>query len=239
MRGRRTAPRVGLEFGLGLRQLDPRHFFARSKVHHGEPVEVGQLREDPLGRAVRAGLDRHRADALVEFHFPSDLLGRETDHGNNSGSDRACHDVFAVRRDIDIMQSAVDRNALGPDQRHRIDDIERTGVAGNADYNAAVFGHSDIVWMCTKRHLLHKFTGLAIENIERGVGFVADVHPGTVRRKRYPVGTLDTFDHLHHLVGGGIDHVDAVSGAVGDVDAGRTRPCWNRCQRQHKAHMSE
>ena len=30
---------------------------------------------------------------------------------------------------------------------------------------------------------------------------------------------LDALDHLHHLVAGGVDDVDAVAGAVGDVDA--------------------
>lgn len=60
---------------------------------------------------------------------------------------------------------------------------------------------------------------LAVEHVERAVVLVAYINPRAVRSERDAVHRLRTLEHLHYLVGRGIDHVDAVAGAVGDLDA--------------------
>jgi hypothetical protein len=67
---------------LRRRQLDPRHLLARGEIHHREAVGVGELHEDALGRAVGAGLDRHRAHAEIERQLPDRDLALEIDDGH-------------------------------------------------------------------------------------------------------------------------------------------------------------
>ncbi len=136
------------------------------------------------------------------------------------------------------MQPAVYRHAFGPRQGCRIDDIERARIAGNADHDAAVLGHRDIVGVCAQHNFLDQLAGLPVENIKRRIDFIADIDLGTVRRECNPVRPLDSLDLLHHLVGGRINDVDAVPGAVGDIDAGRTRPGRNWCNHQQDPHMA-
>ena len=144
--------------------------FAGGEIHHREAVEVGQLHENPLGRAVRIGLDGHRADALAEVDLPGHRLGREIDDGDHAGADRAGDDVFAVGRDIDVVQAAVDRDGLVQRQRRRVDDVERAFAAGDADDDAAVLGDGDVVGAVAQRHLLDELAGLAVEHVERAFG---------------------------------------------------------------------
>ena len=79
-------PAIGFEVGRRLRQLDAGDLLALREIDHGEAVEVGELREDPLGRAVRVGLDRHRPDAAAHLGLPGDLLGGEIDDGQQRSS---------------------------------------------------------------------------------------------------------------------------------------------------------
>src|SRR6516164_6833268 len=53
------------------------------------------------------------------------------------------------------------------------------------------------------------------------------------------MGRLDALDLLHHLVGRGIDDVDAVAGAIGDVDESRPTPRRERCERQHEPQVPQ
>ena len=239
MRRRGGAVAIGFELALGCRELDPGDFLARGEIDHGKAVDVGQLHEDPLGRAVGARLDRHRANALVELDLPRQLFRRQIDDADRAGADRPGDGVFAVGGHIDIVQPAVDRNAFGPRQGCGIDDVERARIAGNADHDAAVPGDRDIVGMRAQRHLLDQFAGLAVEHVQRRIDLVADIDPGTVGRERDAVRALDSLDLLDHLVGRGIDHMDAVAGAVGDVDAGGAGPGRNRCKDQQQPHMTQ
>src|SRR5262249_59572112 len=111
---------------------------ARGKIQDRKSVEVGQLHEDSLGRAVRTRLDRHRANALVELDLTGGLLGREIDNRYDSGSDRTGDDVFAVRGHVHIMQPSANRDAFGPGQSFRIDDIKWAGIAGTAEHAEAI-----------------------------------------------------------------------------------------------------
>src|SRR5262249_37233017 len=86
---------------------------------------------------------------------------------------------------------------------------------------------------------LEQGAALAVEHVERAVGLVADIDPRTVGRGRDSMGRLDAFDLLHHLVGRGIDDVDAVAGAVGDVDESLPAPSRERCERQREPQMPQ
>jgi len=52
---------------------------ARSEIHHGEAIEIGQLHEGPSGCAIWPGLDRHRANPLVELELPRHPFARKVD----------------------------------------------------------------------------------------------------------------------------------------------------------------
>src|SRR5204862_5366435 len=71
---------------------------------------------------------------------------------------------------------------------------------------------------------------LAVDDIERAVGFVADINAPAVGGEVDAVGGLDAGDLLHHLAGRRVDDMNAVPGAVGDVD-----PRGLRCSRQRGA----
>src|SRR5262249_2711729 len=53
------------------------------------------------------------------------------------------------------------------------------------------------------------------------------------------MGRLDALDLLHDLIGCGIDRMDAVAGAVGDIDQGGTGPGGCRCKGEHYRRMSQ
>src|SRR6202007_512120 len=46
-----------------------------------------------------------------------------------------------------------------------------------------------------------------------------DVHAGTVRRKVDTVGQFNAADDLYNFIGRGVDDVNGVRGAIGNVDA--------------------
>jgi transcriptional regulator with XRE-family HTH domain len=58
-------------------------------------------------------------------------------------------------------------------------------------------------------------------------------------RRRDAMGRLDTLDLLHHLVGSGIDHVNAVTRAVGDVDQRGAAPGGRQCGRERRKRRGE
>src|SRR5262249_8702298 len=156
---------------------------------------------DALGRAVRAGLDRHRAHPEIEWQLPYGNLALEIDDGQKLARDRAGDQVLAVGRHVDVMQPAIHQDALGPRQRLGVDDVDGAGPARDADQDAiAVLGDRDIVGVVAQRHFLDQGPALAVEHVERAVGLVADIDPRAVGRGRDPMGRLDALDLLYHLV---------------------------------------
>jgi hypothetical protein len=107
-------------------------------------------------------------------------------------------------------------------------------AARDADRDTAVLGNRDVVWPVAELHLLDELAVLAVEHVERAVVLVAYINPRAVRREPDAMHRLRTLEHLHHLVGRGIDHVDAVASAVGDVDADQLSAgrAWDRKGRQ-------
>src|SRR5207245_4566148 len=91
------------------------------------------------------------------------------------------------------------------------------------DDPVAVPGDRDVVGVAAQAHFLDDFAGLAIHDVQRAVGLVADVYARAVGSEVDPVGRLDALDHLHDLVGRRIDDVNAVAGAVGRIDADLAR----------------
>ena len=88
--------------------------------------------------------------------------------------------------------------------------------------------------MAGELHLGNALAARPVEDIERAVGFVAHIHALAVGREIDAVRGLDRPDRLHHFLGGGIDDVDAVAGAVGDVDARGLRRGGQRDEHQGK-----
>src|SRR5262249_29738138 len=130
-------------------------------------------------------------------------------NGDGFRADRAGDNVLAVWRYVDIVQRPVDGDALVEREAYGVDDVERAGTARNADNDlAAVLADRNIVGMIAERNFLDQLAGLAIEDVERRVGLVADIDPGTVGREGYPMRRLNPLDLLHHLVGGGVDDVN-------------------------------
>src|SRR6266705_5680123 len=98
----------------------------------------------------------------------------------------------------------------------------------------AVLGHRDIVRMAAEGYLLDHLAALSLYDVKGAVGFIADIDARSVRGEVDPMGSFNAFDFLHDLVGLRVDDVDAVSGAVRDIDTNRigpTRRHRQRCQR--------
>src|SRR5262249_56264859 len=114
------------------------------EMDYREAVEPRKLDEQSGGRAVRRRLDRHRPQPLVEWQIPSDLLGRHVDDGEPVLAYRAGDRVFAVRRDVDVVQPALDRDALLERERVHIDHVKGAGIVADAhDDAAAVLADGD------------------------------------------------------------------------------------------------
>ena len=79
----------------------------------------------------------------------------------------------------------------------------------------AVFGHGHVVRPAAQRNPLGDLQRLRIHHVQRAQRFVGDVDPPPVRRDRDAVRNLDILDGPDHLIGGGVDHVNVVSGRVG------------------------
>ena len=69
--------------------------------------------------------------------------------------------------------------------------------------------------MSAELHFPDDLQRLAVDDVERAVGFVADVDAAAVGRDRGAVIHFDAVDHANHFIGGRIDEVHVVAGAVG------------------------
>ena len=217
--------------GRQVRVRDSVDFLVRRKIDDGESVEAGQLNEDPLGRAVGIGGERHRADAQVLVEHPRRLIGLRVDDVDRLALNGTGHDILAVRRDVRVVDAALGRKRLDVLQRGGVDHIDAAGRLDDADVDPLSIGsHRDIVGVAAQRDAVGHLQRLRVDDVERAVRFVAHVDPGALRGDRDAVVHFDPFDHSHHLVRDGIDDVDRVSSAVGldDPDVallrGRRRP---------------
>src|SRR5437870_5403835 len=135
--------------------------------------------------------------------------------------------MLAVGRYIDVVLATVHRNGQGPCQRTRVDEIQRTGLPSDCDDNPlAVLGHRDIVRMAAEGHLLDHLAALSLYDVKGAVGFIADIDARPVGGEVDPMGRFNALDLLHDLVGCRVDDVNAISGAVRDID---TPPIRSTC----------
>src|SRR5207249_11593367 len=95
---------------------------------------------------------------------------------------------------------------------------------------AAVLGGGDVGGVAAQPYVGDHLAARAVDDVERAVGFVADVDALPVRREIDSVRRLDAVDDLHDLVGGRVDDVEVDAGAVGHVDADRLRGERQCCQ---------
>ena len=82
----------------------------------------------------------------------------------------------------------------------------------------AVGRHRDVVGPPAQRNLFADLAGFLIDDIERGVCFIADVNRLAVGREGDAMRRFDALDHLHDLVGRRIDHVHVIAGTVGHIN---------------------
>ena len=100
--------------------------------------------------------------------------------------------------------------------RGGVDDVHAARLLDDADVDAlAVLADGHVVRMAAQLDALDDLQRLRVDDVERAFRFVADVDAAAVRRGAGAVVDLDALDHADDLVGGGIDDVDVVAGAVG------------------------
>ena len=202
-----------------IRKLDAGDFGVLGKIHDRKSVEVGKLDKDAAGRAVGIGAEGHRAYAIVEFDLPSDLVGLEIDDRSCLGFDGAGQSKSAVRRDVNIVNGSLDRNGLCKREGGCVNYVDRARGRVDAHQNAAaVFGDGKVVGISAEGNFFQDFAVLAVDDVEHALRLIADVHPRAIRRKIDAVGQLYAANDLHQAVCRGIDDVDGVAGAVGNVD---------------------
>ena len=105
-------------------------------------------------------------------------------------------------------------------QRRGVDDVDAARRLDDPDVDApAVAADGDVVRVAAQRNPIRHLERLGVDDVERAVGFVADVDAAAVRRDRRAVIHFDPGDDADDLVGFGIDDVDVVAGAVGLDDS--------------------
>ena len=88
-----------------------------------EAVEVGDLREHPLGRAVGIGFEAEHAHAALEVNRPDRLVGLRVDDRRDVAAGGAGDHELAVGRDDGVVHAAQDPDELDLLQLHRVDDV--------------------------------------------------------------------------------------------------------------------
>ena len=142
--------------------------------------------------------------------------------------DRAGHDVLAVGRDVRVVDAALRLQRLDVLQRRRVDHVDAARRLDDPDVDApAVAADGDVVRVAAQRNPVRHLQRLGVDDVERAVGFVADVDAAAVRRDRRAVVHFDPVDDADDLVGAGIDDVDVVAGAVGLDDSDLLALCWH------------
>src|SRR6266404_867929 len=96
-----------------IRQLDPGYLAALRKIYDGKSVEVRKLDKNTARGSVRICLESYRPHWLIEIQFPCDLIGLEINDCGRLAFEGTTDCIFAVRRDIDVMD-VINVNAFDP-----------------------------------------------------------------------------------------------------------------------------
>ncbi len=206
----------------------------RCEIHDLKPIQATQLSEYPLGGAVGIFRNRHRGGRRSHLKLPGEVVGLRVNHVHHvrrrlGASARPGNDVLAVRGDVQVMDAAFDRDGLEFLKRDGVDHVDaaarigldlrklRQVVIRKGDRHidpSPIRGDIDKVGVPAQRNLLGHLKGLAIDDGERLVRFLADVDSAAVGGDRDPVARFDSLDLSHHLVRGGVDDVDVIPGGV-------------------------
>ena len=204
---------------------DSRDFLACLEIHDHEPVEVANLHEQQVGRAVGVLRHRHRTDAFAKLDVPRRDIGHRIEDAHVSLAARLARDhVLAVGRDIEVVHGALGPDALDLGERCGIDHIRDARVVADRlpdphIHFPPVRGDGDVVRTPRERNSLDELSRRHVGNVERVVGLAADVDAGSVRGCHDAVGRFDVRDLSDDGVGGGIDDVNSVAGGVALEDA--------------------
>jgi len=98
------------------------------------------------------------------------------------------------------VQAAVHGDGPRQLQGARIDDVERTGSSAMPTTTERRLSWRRCCWVAAQADLGHRLAARAVDDVERAVGFVADVDALPVRREVDAVRRLDAVDDLHYLV---------------------------------------
>jgi hypothetical protein len=117
--------------------------------------------------------------------------------------------------------------------RGGVDDVNPAWRLDDADIHPpSVTADRQVIRVTAQRNLLCHFQRLGVDDVEGAHRLVADIEAGAVRSDGGAVAGLDTGNLTDDLVGGRIDEVNVVAGAVGLDDQDPAR----RAQRQRGQH---
>ena len=171
--------------------------FPLLEIHNHEALETGQVHEDPLGRAVRIGLESHRTHSL--FHDfrpqrPGDLIGGCIDDRKRPRANHPSGDVSAIRGREGVVYAPHRGNGLYDLIGIHIDDLDhrRPGDRGIDLAGRATGG--DVVGPGSQRDAFDDFEAAGIDDVDADVVFVGHVVFAAFRVNGNSMGQAQTFN---------------------------------------------
>src|SRR6202042_45958 len=150
--------------------------------------------------------------------------------------DGAGDSVFAVWGYVDVVELPPDWNAFDEPASRSVDHVEPAFPAPDGhQHEPTVLCHRDIVGTPAEPDLVRDLAAGAIHDVQRGLGFIADVDSAAIRGETNAVRRCHTADNLHNLVRRRVYHFDAIAAAVGDVDPYLARGGGEWRQRQEQS----
>ena len=114
------------------------------------------------------------------------------------------------------MDGALGLQSLYILKQTSINDVDTARSFGNGHINPASIGsNGDVIGMAAQRDVIGHFQCLGVDNVQSALRLIADVDPTAVRRHGRAMVHFDSFDHADNLIGGGIDDVNVIAGAIG------------------------
>ena len=142
-------------------------------------MKLREFYENPLGRAIGVRLDGHRPYTRLEAHSPGGLISGQIEHRDHVVGDGAGDSVFAVWGYVDVVELPPDWNAFDKLASRGVDHVEPAFPAPDGPQHApTVLCHRDIVGTPAEPHLVSDLAAGAIHDIQRVLGFIADVDLG-------------------------------------------------------------
>src|SRR5882762_2892487 len=200
-------------------QLNSGHLGALGEIHNRESLKSRQLDKDAACRTIWVRFEGHGAHGAVELDFPYCLLGVEIDNRGCFAFYRTADRIPAVTGDEHVVDAAMHANAVHSFEGSCVDHIDDAWLRPDAyQHPASIPGDGKVVRPGAQRHFLEDFPALSIHDVEHALRFIADVDSRPVGRESDAMRQLYAPYHLHDCVRRGINHVDRIASAVGDID---------------------